>query len=55
MTPEAQGIWLHYIHNQEAESDECPLPMFLLFIQSGTPAYGMVLPTFRTGLFTLVN
>lgn len=44
----------HIELKQEAEADECWLNL-LLFMQSGTSAHVMVLPTFSVGLSTSIN
>lgn len=43
------GSWSHCICNQ-GEKDE--LPNFVVFIQSGTTAHGIMLPTFKVDLPT---
>lgn len=42
-------------HSQEAESDEFWGSALLLLTQSGTPAQGIMSPTFRLGLLTSIN
>lgn len=50
MTAGAGGSWSHGIHGQEPRGEYWRSAHFFLFIESGVPSHGRVLPTFWTGL-----
>lgn len=51
---ETRGSWSHWVHSLARSGSQC-LASFLPFVESGTLACGMVLPTIRVGLPTLTS